>query len=80
MDVDQPEDASVVRQACSWNLVQVLRAETLGSSDEPARHGLIADALNGDLYTAARQDNLRVVRTQQLPNRDEGTGGGREHP
>jgi hypothetical protein len=43
MDVDQPEDAAVVRQACSWNLVQVLRAETPGAYEVFQATGSLGD-------------------------------------
>ena len=39
----------------------------LGSSDEPATHWLIADALTSDLYAAPQREAARVVRQQQLP-------------
>jgi hypothetical protein len=38
----------------------------LGSSDEPARHWLVADALTGHLYAAPRREASAVVRRQQL--------------
>src|SRR5262249_55392520 len=39
----------------------------LGSSDEPAEHWLIADAVTGDLYAAPRREAGQIVRQQQLP-------------
>jgi hypothetical protein len=40
----------------------------LGSSDEPATHWLIADALTGDLYAAPSRVASAVVRCQKLPD------------
>ena len=39
----------------------------LGSSDESARHWLVADALTGDLYAAPRREASAIVRQQRLP-------------
>jgi hypothetical protein len=39
----------------------------LGSSDEEARHWLVADAQNGELYAAPRSEASAAVRQQQLP-------------
>jgi hypothetical protein len=46
----------------------------LGSSDEPAEHWLIADALTGDLYAAPEREAHAIVRNQQLPDQEGGTG------
>jgi hypothetical protein len=47
----------------------------LGSSDEAAEHWLIADALTGDLYAAPSREASAIVRSQLLPDLEEGTGG-----
>jgi hypothetical protein len=39
----------------------------MGSSDEAARHWLVADTLTGDLYAALIREASAVVRQQQLP-------------
>jgi hypothetical protein len=39
----------------------------LGSSDESARHWLVADALTNGLYAAPRREAHAVVLAQQLP-------------
>jgi hypothetical protein len=44
----------------------------LGSSDEPAEHWLIADALTGDLHAAPEREARAIVRSQRL--RDLGGG------
>jgi hypothetical protein len=44
----------------------------LGSSDEAAKHWLVADALTGDLYAAPSREASAIVRSQRL--RDLGGG------
>jgi hypothetical protein len=39
----------------------------LGSSDEPATHWLVADALTGALYAAPQREASQIVRQQGLP-------------
>ena len=47
----------------------------LGSSDEPAEHWLIVDALTGDLFAALEREAHAIVRSQKLEDQEGGTGG-----
>lgn len=44
----------------------------LGSSDNSARHWLVADASTGELFAASVRQAHAVVRAQQLPGDEEG--------
>jgi hypothetical protein len=75
--------SSAVGTSDNWLFLDVIRQPdvrhwldenglNLGSSDEPASHWLIADALTGDLYAATSREAHAIVCGQRLAD----LGGG----